>query len=124
MVVMLTSWSSSSCISGLLSSCWVFTGLGLGCGFWLKSHISARSIRLVFGAVLALIVFAGLVGGFPALYVVVVPVIGSGLWGDDGDDVIAARISFVGAGTLVGDPYTVELVVCGLRIAFKEIVGV
>ena len=74
-VVMLTSWSSSSCISGLLSSCWVFTGLGFGCGFWLNSHVSVRLIRLVFGAVLALIVFAGLVGGSPAFYVVVVPVI-------------------------------------------------
>ena len=133
--VMLTSWSSSSCISGLLLSCWVSTGLGFGCGFWLNSHVSARLISLVFGAVLALVVFAGLSEGSPSLCVVVVPVVefvgwtelsfigNSGLWGDDGDDVIAARISFVCAGTLVGDPYSVELVICGLRIGLREIVG-
>ena len=115
-VVIFSNWWASSCKSKLLSPCCVFVGLGfpslLGCWFCSNSQVSARLMRFVFGAGLAVVVVAGVMVGSLALYVsgtsmVEVPdLVGyffigySGLWGDDGDDVIAARISFVGAGTL------------------------
>ena len=71
-VVIFSIWLASSCSSKLLSPCWVFVGLGfpslLGCWFCSNSQVSARLMRLVFGAGLVVFVVAGLMVG-PGLLV-------------------------------------------------------
>ena len=47
----------------------------------------------------------------------------SGLWRDEGDDIIAARISFVCDGVFGGDLFSVKLEMCGLGIDLSDTAG-
>ena len=108
---------------------------GIELCFVANSQVSARLIRRVFCIGVTVVWVVVLTGGSPALCASDAPVIMasvggvrfvveiSGLWGEDGDDVIEALISLVGAGTLMGDQFAVELETSFLMIGLRGYSG-